>query len=399
MFDTARSHYTQSLAGHRGKIHMSGHSHRLWPDVVIAARKEYVDLAAKSSDHKWGAIFERASKFQKLVAKRAGISDPSRIGFDQNTYNLVYRIFSCFDQPNIVTTSSEFHSLTRGAGAMRGSQVTFVDVSDRKNATQKIIDSIVESTNIVAISTTFFDDGFSLPNVKAIVEKARSVGAIVILDAYHQYNIREMNVDSFGQEGVFVVAGHYKYGGAGEGAAWVCVPSVGNYTPKYTGWFAHFGALEGSRYPNPIQYDEGGIGFLGATMDYSGIFGAVAALELFDSLGWSPQVLSNHNIGQVASLIETFDRISDECGKLTGVTNLTGSSRYDNSYMGPFLALNVGSFERANTVCRHLASLEEPVLIDSRGNNLRIGPAEYNTDSDLEVGMRAIYRALKEIVD
>ena len=65
---------------------------------------------------------------------------------------------------------------------------------------------------------------------------------------------------------------------------------------------------------------------------------------------------------------------------------------------GPFLALDVGSSERARRVCTRLASLSEPVLVDSRGNNLRVGPGEYNTDEELDKGMQAIYRVLKEIV-
>ena len=399
LFAAARDHYKISLAGHSNKVHLTGHSHRLWSDRVIDARKEYVDLSANSSDHKWDKIFERAQRFRLLVASRVGITDPSRIGFDQNTYNLVYRVFSCFDRPKIVTTTSEFHSLTRGAAALPNSDVTFVDVYDRKNMAQKIIDAITEGTNIVAVSTTFFDDGFSLPDVHAIVAKARSVGVVVILDAYHQYNIRPMDIDSFGLEGVFVVAGHYKYGGAGEGAAWISVPSVGTYNPRYTGWFAHFEALDQARYPRPIHYDRGGIGFLGATMDYSGIFGAVAALDLFDSLGWDVSYLAQNNIRQVGHLIDALSSLSEE-GGLPVNTRILATYKQGGGpdAFGPFLALDVGSSERARRVCTRLASLSEPVLVDSRGNNLRVGPGEYNTDEELDKGMQAIYRVLKEIV-
>ena len=64
---------------------------------------------------------------------------------------------------------------------------------------QQIVDAIDERTLLVPISHVLFRSAYIL-DVKPIIEKAHSVGAIVILDGYHATGIIPVDVTALNVE-------------------------------------------------------------------------------------------------------------------------------------------------------------------------------------------------------
>ncbi|MBI5227226.1 aminotransferase class V-fold PLP-dependent enzyme [Candidatus Micrarchaeota archaeon] len=390
-----RPHYSKTLEG-RKDILLTGHSHRVWPDVVEEGQMRPIELARAHVDRKWVKyIFgEVVPQFQHLVAKRAGISKPELIAFGENTHELVTRVLSCFSwnsDTKIVSTGSEFQSLTRQLLRLKeeGVDIELVSTEDKTTLTDRLVDAITPGTDVIVVSTIFFNDGYILQDLKQIIEKARRMGAVVIFDAYHQFNVRELDIDALGAD-IFVTAGGYKYAEYGEGGAWLKIPENCDMRPMISGWFADFESLEEKGYPYPVRYGPDYFRFLGATKDISGLCRAISALEFMDHEGLTVELLAANSLYQTAYMIGLFDELGLE---KSGVRLL--SSRVD-SERGPIVAFEFSDKKKARGTC--LALEMEGVLSDNRGPILRAAPAEYTLGEEIEEGMRRLARAIKEAV-
>src|SRR4051812_37852026 len=111
--EALRSHYSCFLSSDR--VLLTGHSHQAWPDVARAGMLESFDDAARFKDDKWSQAFAVAAAVRAYVAHALGAA-PDEIALAQNTHELVVRFLSALDlqaRPHLVTTSGEFHSITR----------------------------------------------------------------------------------------------------------------------------------------------------------------------------------------------------------------------------------------------------------------------------------------------
>ena len=156
--------------------------------------------------------------------------------------------------------------------------------------------------------------------------------------------------------------------------------------PSNTGWFADFAALEG-KYPNPIQYGDGGQRFLGATKDISGMCRQIEVFRFMDEQGLTVDRLEKTDLHQTAYMIYLFDNL--------GVHQhgaVLRSSRNDVE-RGPFLAIDLETEERAENVDRKLRQ-EYRVFADTRESVLRMGPAPYTTEYELEYAMQSLKKVV-----
>ncbi len=377
------------------RILLTGHSHQAQPDVADEAARYATSLAHKFVDDKWGVIFgEVLPEFQKGIAKRIGCADPNSIINGHNTHELVSPFLSSWHwdhETRIVSTSSEFQSLLRQLLALQGQRdvdVEFVSTEDKDSLTDRIVKAITPGTNAVLVSTVFFNDGFVLQDVPRIVEKASSVGASVLLDAAHMCNVRMMNVDrDYGD--AFVTGTGYKYAQGGEGAAWLRVPKSTRLIPTITGWFADFPALKEEKYPVPIRYNEGAAKFAGATFDATGLCRQNAAFKLMDERGLTVELLERNNLYQTKYLMDVFEEFGLRKYNCEVVSSPLDARR------GPFLAIDIGTAERAGKVQSMLKN-DYAIWTDNRGKILRLGPAPYTLQEELDWGMRYLSETLKK---
>jgi selenocysteine lyase/cysteine desulfurase len=195
-----------------------------------------------------------------------------------------------------------------------------------------------------------------------------------------------MNIHQLGED-IFVTAGGYKYAQGGEGAAWLKIPANCELRPRITGWFADFDSLKEKEYPYPVRYGNAGERFLGATRDISGLFRQTAVFKFMNRMGMSVDCLEENNLLQTAYLISLFDNYGIAESDVSLI-----SSRNDKE-RGPFLTLDIGTSEKAYDVHKKLWN-EYKILTDTRGKGLRIGPAPYTTEQEMNFAMEMLKKIL-----
>lgn len=378
MFDvrTFREGYGRFVTDDR--ILLTGHSHQAWPDVARHAMLEAFDDAARFVDDKWGnAVFPKMAAVGGRILERLGFPETDAITFGKSTHELVTRLLSCFplsSKTTIVTTTGEFHSLYRQLSRLseEGVRVVWVDGSDRRTLADRLIEAIVPGVSLVAFSGVFFGDSFVLPRIGDITQRALDVGAIPLVDAYHAFNVVPL---AWGpaRDKLFVTSGGYKYAQMGEGICFLRVPADTTLRPMDTGWFADFPALERER-DGKIEYGPGGDRFSGATFDPTPFYRADAVLRHFDSFGLTAERLREISLRQTKRILDVLDD--------AGLGGQVVSPRQDER-RGGFVAIRCA--EAPNVVARLRA---RGVFSDARNDVLRLGPAPYLYDEEIDRGTR-----------
>ncbi|MEZ4440344.1 MAG: hypothetical protein R3B72_14700 [Polyangiaceae bacterium] len=378
-----REAYRHFLKGDR--VLLTGHSHQAWPDVARDALVALFDDAAALVDDKWGRIFEIQAEVGQRILRRMDLPEDDAIAFGQSTHELVFRLLSCFSpaaRPKVVTTSGEFHSLYRQLRRLEeeGVEVTYVPGWPREGLAERVLEAIVPGVQLVAVSAVFFEDAYVLDSLPAILARAREVGAIPLVDAYHGFNAVPL---AWGEarDTAFVTAGGYKYAGFGDGLCWLRIPRDCDLRPVFTGWFADFAGLAEPRDGRPVRYGEGAARFAGATFDASALYRARAVLDHWDRFGLDVPALRASYLAQTERLLAGVSEAAVEV-----VTPREPARR------GSFVALR---HPQAKALSQRLH--DEGVWTDSRGDLLRLGPAPYLSDDELDRGAAAVTRLSREL--
>lgn len=372
-----------------GRVLLSGHSHQAWPDVARRAMVACFDDAAEHVDAKWGrAVFPLRDRVAQGVLARLGFATSDALAFGQNAHELVFRLLSCLPltaETHIVATTGEFHSLFRQLTRLEeaGVRVTWVDAGPRDSLAERLVEAVRPGVSCVAVSAVLFEDASVVQGLGAVVSRAVEVGALPLVDAYHAFNVVPVDYGPAADR-AFVVAGGYKYAQFGEGVCFLRAPPGSELRPLSTGWFADFAALEGPRSGGPVGYGPGGDRFSGSTFDPAGLYRADAALELFERFGLSVKVLRALSLYQTGLILEAvLAHPLARSGQLKVATPREPERR------GGFVALRTPHARQAAERLR-----EEGVYVDARGDLLRLGPAPYLRDDEIESGTARALAAL-----
>lgn len=391
MLDPAklRPHYSAFLRAHEraGRILLTGHSHQAWPDVARAAMLEAFEDAAHFVDDKWDPAFAAADALRAGIASRIG-ADPDEIALAQNTHELVMRFLSALDRDrrHLVTTAGEFHTLDRQLHrlAEEGVEVTFVDAKDPSTLAERLASAVRDDTAAVLCSTVLFQTSSIVPHLGALATAARARGAHVLFDAYHAFQVVPFDVGGPSVTSLhpdaFVVGGGYKYAQLGEGNCFLRVPRAiaSQMRPAITGWYASFGALADPRGAGLVRYPARPCDrFAGSTYDPTSHYRARAVLRFFDEHGMTVDALRATSLRQTARL-------------LAGLDGFEVATPTADALRGGFVSVRVGDAPRVVARLR-----EEGVWVDARGDFVRLGPAPYLTDDELDRGVAAFRRATR----
>lgn len=371
------------------RILLTGHSHQAWPDVALEAqRRAFLDAAAYVDD-KWDeAVHPLIEEVAAKIAERLGFPPGESIAFGQNTHELVFRLLSCWpfdERTRIVTTTGEFHSLDRQLRRLEeeGVRVVWVDAGDKESLPERIVEAIEPGTSLVASSTVFFEDGAQLQGLQAIAEACERAGAALLLDAYHAFNVVPMPIADLPGE-VYVTAGGYKYAQFGEACCFLRIPPGSERRPLQTGWFANFAELAQPRTGRrQVGYGRGASRFAGSTYDASPFYRAHAVLAHFDRFGMTVERLRAISLRQTDRILRKLDELDAEARGLRVVSPREPSRR------GGFVAIRTPA---AAELVRALR--ERSVFVDARGSILRIGPAPYLLDEEIDRGTEALVEAV-----
>jgi selenocysteine lyase/cysteine desulfurase len=377
-----RAAYSRFLAP--GRILLTGHSHQAWPDVAREAMVEAFDEAARLCDDKWSAaIFPRMERVGRGILGRLGFDPGDSIAFGKSTHELVTRLLSCFpaaSRPRVVASRSEFHSLHRQLCrlAEEGFSIVWVDGQPREALVDRMLAAITEGTSLVALSAVIFEDAYIVPRLGEIMARAAEVGAVPLVDAYHAFNAVPVDWGK-AKDQLFVTGGGYKYAAFGEGLCFLRLPRETALRPVDTGWFADFAALEGPR-TDKVGYGPGGARFSGATFDATPFYRAEAVLAHWDRFGLDVPALRAISLRQTRRILAQLDQAG---------LGARVASPLDDARRGPFVAVRT---PHAQEVVERLRA--QDIFVDARGELLRLGPAPYLTDEEIDRGTAAAAREI-----
>jgi kynureninase len=364
-------HYSAFRVSER--LLLTGHSHQAWPDVAREGVVEAWEDAALHVDEKWGRAFEKAERVRDGF--RMWLSEPgAAIALDQNTFGLVLRFLSALAlrrRPRLVTTSGEFHTLRRLMGRLAEEELLDVVVVPARPA-ETLADRLAAETNeqtaAVLVSAVLYEDSRIVPGLGELASACETVGAQLLVDAYHALGCMPFPLREQRLESAWVVGGGYKYLQLGEGNCFLRLPpQADELRPAFTGWFSEFAELAAEKTPGAVEYPKGGMRFAGATYDPTSHYRAARVFHFFEERGLTPHALRENYLRHTTLLAEAL-----------GVPG----QRED---FGGFLALEV---EEAEGVSRRLAA--DGLMTDSRGRYLRLGPAPYLSDPQLDAAARTI---------
>jgi selenocysteine lyase/cysteine desulfurase len=284
-----KPHFRRFLESEPGRLHFAAHSHHPWPDASFDGHVQAWADAARHVDDKWDVVFgDVLPEAQRHVAAELHLPWPSSLVFAPNTHEFVLRLLSCLpDRPRIVTTDSEFHSFERQTRRLEEDGLVTVE-----RVPSEPFDTFPERlaaaaakqrAHLVFFSHVFFNSGFIVPDLAAVV-RALPTDAMVVIDGYHGFCAVPTDLSALAPR-AFYLAGGYKYAMAGEGACFLHVPDVAaELRPRNTGWYAAFGALQ-EKQAGRVPFATGGARFFGATFDPSGLYRLNAVMR------WKAQVL------------------------------------------------------------------------------------------------------------
>ena len=366
--------FSLSVGASGAPFHAAAHSHHPWPDVTFAAQEQAWRDAAHLLDRKWSHIFATIiPQAQAHVARVLGLPDPSSVVFGSNTHSFVVRLLSCLPQTRpirVLTSGSEFMSFARQIARLEedGAEVTRIVTEPFESFEARFCEAARSGEyDLVYVSQVFFDSGFAIRDLSAIVNAVTNPETFIAIDGYHGFMAIPTDISVIANR-AFYLAGGYKYAMAGEGVCFLHCPPGYGARPRDTGWYAGFSALEGGGTGVPFAKD--GSRFFGATFDTSGLyrFNAVQAWLVGEKLGVAEM------LAQVRALERSFLTELDRLEAPVGSNNLL---MRDANYRGRFLAFRT---EEAAAITERLAA--NNVVVDHRGDRLRVGFGIYHQQYD-----------------
>jgi kynureninase len=358
-------HYTRFRVTER--ILLTGHSHQAWPDVAFEAQQQAWLDTAEHVDDVWAKAFEQAKEVRRGFARLLD-DTPEHIALAQNTHELVVRFLSALPlrrRPQLVTTDGEFHTIRRQLDrlAEEGIEVIKVPAMPAATLAERLAITVDDQTAAVLVSAVLYANAHIVPNLRAVQDACERVGAELLVDAYHALNVVPFSLVEERLQRAFVVGGGYKYCQLGPGNAFLRFPQDTDLRPVVTGWFSEFTDLSRAPSGGRVAYGPGPARFAGATYDFTSHYRAAAVFKFFEKQKLTPTKLRELNQHQIEVM--------------------SGGTR--NDVIGGFLAIAATRAARIQQALR-----KQNIWTDCRGDMLRVGPAPYITDAQLETAAEAI---------
>lgn len=277
------------------------------------------------------------------------------------------------DRNEIVMTALDFPSVRYAYDALAprlGARVTVVPTDDGIGIPlERLLAAITTRTRLVAISHVLFRSAYVL-DVAAVCARARDVGAVVALDAYHSVGVMPVDVHALGVD--FLCGGVLKWlcGGPGGCFLYASPGASEQFAPALTGWQAHRNPFA---FADVMEPAKGSWRWLGGTPSVPALFAGMEGPRLVALAGM--ERIRAKSVRQTTSLIEMAVR-----------RDWRINAPMDSARRGGTVAFDV---PHAAEVARAL--LARDVVIDYRpGAGIRVAPHFYTTDEELAACVAAI---------
>lgn len=298
---------------------------------------------------------------------------PDSVSMHPNVTSAEAQLLSCFEfnskRNKVVMVELEFPSLKYLysawlSGLSGRGRLEIVPCPDGISAPmEQLLAAIDETTLLVPISNLFFRSG-ALLDASAVIERAHSVGAKVVLDVFQSIGVVPLDLAAL--EVDFAVGGCLKWLCGGPGACFLYVRPdlMPTLEPKFTGWLAHENPFQ---FESSMRYTTGSYRFQSGTPVIPALYTCQAGLDIQREIG----------IEKIrARSIEMTTRILREAAR-RGWPTITPDAA-DRRGGTVVLAL-----PGAEEIARELVASD--FLVDFRPQaGVRISPHFYNTDEEID---------------
>ncbi|MBP8973030.1 MAG: aminotransferase class V-fold PLP-dependent enzyme [Anaerolineae bacterium] len=354
------------------------------PRAVYDNLRAYADTWATRGVRAWG---EGWWDMNVRVGDKVGAiigAPPGTVSMHQNISIAQGILLSCFDfdgpRNKVVIEGGIFPSVYYVLRGMLPPHVELHRVESEDGGisvpVERIIEAIDERTLLVPISHVLFRSAYIL-DVQAIIEKAHSVGAIVILDGYHAAGIVPFDVTALNVD--FYLGGVLKWmcGGPGGVFLYARPDYLKTIRPKLTGWMAH-------KRPFAFEVDEmdfrdDAFRFLNGTLAIPSLYANEPGIDIIAQVG--VETIRRKSLRQTALLIA-----------LAEAAGYTINSPRDPARRGGTVTLE------PDPACSYEISREliaRNIVVDYRPQaGIRISPHFYNSDGEIY----RVVEAIKEIL-
>ncbi|HEV8119041.1 MAG TPA: aminotransferase class V-fold PLP-dependent enzyme [Thermoanaerobaculia bacterium] len=286
-FDRRREEFPSLSAG----IHLLSHSLGPMPrgargamDAYLGRWEGYTRENAWKEEW-WDLSFEVGDRIARLLGAAPGSVQPQ-----PNASVALSVVASCFDfskgpRRKVVTTGLEFPTTEYvwREQERAGARLHVVESEDGvATPFEKLLDAIDEDTALVSLSHVSYRSSHRI-DPRPVVERARRVGALVLLDVYQSAGVLPLDVAAWGVD--FAVGGTIKWlcGGPACGYLYARPDLAGTLRPRLTGWIAHEEPFDFA--PGPIRYASGPRRFAQGTPGVPGLYSCLPGLKIIEDVG------------------------------------------------------------------------------------------------------------------
>jgi kynureninase len=341
--------------------HTLGAMHRRTPERLA----EYTGLWAEQGVVSWETWAPEVERVADLVGSLVGAPAGTTV-MRQNVADLLGDLVTCFDwhgERNTVVTSAlewpgSLHTWSQ-LGRL-GGRVTVVpaQADGIRFDVQRMVEAIDDSTLLVECSHVLFRTS-TVVDLAPIVEKAHSVGALVVVDGYQAAGTLPVDVVALGAD--VYLGGSVKYLSGGPGNGWMHVNPdvVERLEPVSTGWF---GQASPFSFDPENAYGQGIRRFAGGTPGVPAAYAAEPAYAALADIGM--QRVRERSVSMTQPLLEAaLER------------GFTVRSPHDPAERGGHVTIDPGDSARV-----HDALIARGIVVDHRpGVGIRVSPHFYNT--------------------
>jgi kynureninase len=364
-------------------IYLVSNSLGAMPRAVPERLAEYVDQWAELGVRAWArGWWEMPVSVGDEIAPLIG-AGKSEIAMLPNVTIAQTAVLSSLDytapRDTIVMTDLDFPSVRYvydGLATRLGARIKVVPSDDGISIdTERLLEAIDERTRLVAISHVLFRSAYIM-DVDAICRRARDVGALVSLDAFHSVGVIPVDVKQLGVD--FLSGGVLKWLCGGPGGAFLYASPEASraLTPSFTGWQAHERpfAFEGE-----MHYAADAWRWLNGTPSIPSLYAAIEG----------PRTLRRAGIDAIRA------KSTHQTSRLIALADARGykvTAPRDDAHRGGTVAFDVPhSYGVAQ------ALLANDVIVDYRPNaGIRIAPHFYTSDTELELAVDMIDAILRD---
>jgi len=362
-------------------IYMISNSLGAMPRAAALSLAEYAETWATRGVRAWEERWwEMAGEVGNKVAAIIG-APAGTVSMHDNVTAAQMVALSCLTpvgrRRKIVCAAADFPSMVHlyRAQASLGFELHVVPAGNDLNVTEdRLADAVDEDTLVVAFSHVQFRTSF-IVDPGPVIERARRVGALTMLDVYQSAGIVPLSVGELNVD--FVSGGCLKWlcGGPGNGFLYARPGLLGRLRPRFTGWLA---------LARPFAFDiedgelrEDGMRMMNGTPPIPAYYAALPGLDIVSRVGVGP-------------IREKSRRMTAHLLDLVGERGWRTATSRDPERVAGTVAIDVPDALPASRALK-----ARDVLVDYRPNvGIRVSPHFYNTFDELD----RLVRTLEEVL-